>query len=163
MWTKATSEKGKFGSSKKTTPRLNYEWIGKTINKKIRSKNWKKNSSNQNEIAAYEQKFIFFVHMRRFNTKNSTPFSHSTLKLERKKFTPQNHSFSRSASCFGGPKSLLQFDFKNHENEWTDLEKKDSGPIQSYIHTTAIIPSILVPTQLMSSRARFLWMISNVN
>ena len=30
-----------------------------------------------------------------------TPFSHSTLKLERKKFTPQNHSIFRSISCFG--------------------------------------------------------------
>ena len=30
-----------------------------------------------------------------------TPFSHSTLKLARKKFTPQNHSLFRSISCFG--------------------------------------------------------------
>ena len=30
-----------------------------------------------------------------------TPFSHSTLKLEREKFTPQNHSLFRSISCFG--------------------------------------------------------------
>ena len=33
-----------------------------------------------------------------------TPFSRSTLKLERKKFTPQNHSLFRSISCFGVPK-----------------------------------------------------------
>ena len=30
-----------------------------------------------------------------------TPFSHSTLYLERKNFTPQNHSLFRSTSCFG--------------------------------------------------------------
>ena len=30
-----------------------------------------------------------------------TPFSHSSLKWERKKFTPQNHSLFRSISCFG--------------------------------------------------------------
>ena len=30
-----------------------------------------------------------------------TPFSHSTLKLERKKFTPQNRSLFPSISCFG--------------------------------------------------------------
>ena len=60
-----------------------------------------------------------------------TLFSHSALKLERKSFTPQNHSLFRSTSCFGRPKSLLQFDFTNHENVWTDLEKKkDSAPIQ---------------------------------
>ena len=30
-----------------------------------------------------------------------TPFSHSTLNLERKNFTPQIHSLFRSISCFG--------------------------------------------------------------
>ena len=30
-----------------------------------------------------------------------TPFSHSTLNLEQKNFTPQNHSLFRSTSCFG--------------------------------------------------------------
>ena len=30
-----------------------------------------------------------------------TPFSHTNLKLEQKKFTPQKHSLFRSISCFG--------------------------------------------------------------
>ena len=30
-----------------------------------------------------------------------TPYSHSTLKLDRKNLTPQNHSLFRSISCFG--------------------------------------------------------------
>ena len=30
-----------------------------------------------------------------------TPFSHSSLNLERKNFTPQNNSLFRSTSCFG--------------------------------------------------------------
>ena len=30
-----------------------------------------------------------------------TLFSHSTLNLERKNLTPQNHSLFRSTSCFG--------------------------------------------------------------
>ena len=30
-----------------------------------------------------------------------TPYSHSTLKLEQKNFTPQKHSLFRSTSCFG--------------------------------------------------------------
>ena len=55
-----------------------------------------KNSKNQSEIAACEQKPLprnrIFV---------QTPLSHSTLKLERKKFTPRNHSLFRSISCFG--------------------------------------------------------------
>ena len=33
-----------------------------------------------------------------------TPFSNSTSKLERKKFTPQNHSLLRSTSFFGETK-----------------------------------------------------------
>ena len=33
-----------------------------------------------------------------------TPLSHSTLKLERKNFTPQKHSLFRSISCFRGTK-----------------------------------------------------------
>ena len=34
---------------------MNYEWIRKTIYKKIQSKKSKKNSKNQSEIAAFEQ------------------------------------------------------------------------------------------------------------
>ena len=45
-----------------------------------------------------------------------TPFSQSTLNLERKKFTPQNHSLFRSTSCFGVTKITTQLDFKNQEN-----------------------------------------------
>ena len=42
MSTKTTNEKEKFGSNKKTGPRMNYEWIGETISKKIRLNKWKK-------------------------------------------------------------------------------------------------------------------------
>ena len=57
-----------------------------------------------------------------------TPFSHSTLNLERKKFTPQNHSLFAPFPVSAWPKSPLQFDFKNHENVWTDLKKKKTAP-----------------------------------
>ena len=56
----------------------------------------KGNSKNQSEIAAYEQKPL-----ARNRTFVQTPFSHSTLNLERKNFTPQNHSLFCSTSCFG--------------------------------------------------------------
>ena len=36
-----------------------------------------------------------------------TLFSHSTLKLKRKNFTPQNHSLFRSTSCFGVTKIII--------------------------------------------------------
>ena len=55
-----------------------------------------KNSKNQSEIAACEQKPL--ARKRIFV---QTPFSHSTLNLEQKYFTPQNHSIFRSTSCFG--------------------------------------------------------------
>ena len=56
----------------------------------------RKNSKNQSEIAACEQKPL-----ARKRTFVQTPFSHSTLKLEQKHFAPQNHSLYRSTSCFG--------------------------------------------------------------
>ena len=46
----------KIQFKQKTRPRMSCEWIGKTIWKKIRSKKLKKNSKNQSEIAACEQK-----------------------------------------------------------------------------------------------------------
>ena len=55
-----------------------------------------KNSKNQSEIAACEQKTL--ARKRIFV---QTPFSHSTLNLERKNFTLQNHSLFCSTSCFG--------------------------------------------------------------
>ena len=58
-----------------------------------------------------------------------TPFSHSNSKLEQKKFTPHNHSLLAPLPVSEWTKSLLQFDFKNHENVWTDLEKRQR-PIQ---------------------------------
>ena len=54
-------------------------------------------SKNLSEIAACEQK----KPLPRNRILVQTPFSHSTLKLERKKFKPQNHSLFRSISCFG--------------------------------------------------------------
>ena len=66
------------------------------LRKKFYRKN-RKNSKNQSEIAASEQrttseKANFFV---------QTPLSHSTLKIEQKTFTSENHSLFRSTSCFG--------------------------------------------------------------
>ena len=45
-----------------------------------------------------------------------TPFSHSTLNLERKNFTPQNHSLFRSTSYFGVTKITTPISLQNHEN-----------------------------------------------
>ena len=52
---KSTSEILKFNSNKKIRLRMSCEWIGKTILKKTDPKN-RKNSKNQSEIAACEQK-----------------------------------------------------------------------------------------------------------
>ena len=66
------------------------------LEKKSDPKNRKKNSKNKSEIAACEHKTT--TRKRIFV---QTPFSHSTLKLEQKNFTPQNHSLFRSTSGFG--------------------------------------------------------------
>ena len=60
----------------KTTPRMNYEWAGKTIEKKSDLKN-RKISKNQSEIAACEKKPL--ARKRIFFQKR---LSHSTSKLE---------------------------------------------------------------------------------
>ena len=57
----------------KTRPRMKYEWIEKKSDP-----NNRKNSKNQSEIAACEQKET----LARKQIFVQTPFSHSTLKLE---------------------------------------------------------------------------------
>ena len=81
-------------TKQKTTPRRDYEWIAKTIQKKIQYKKLKKKQI-QSEIAACEQKTT--IKKAHF----CSLYSHSTLKLEQKIFTQQNHSLFRSNSCFG--------------------------------------------------------------
>ena len=92
---KIISEKEKFGSYKK----LGLEWTMNGLENPFRKKSDPKNRKtvkikvklphvNKKPLA---RKLIFV----------QTPFSHSTLKLERKNFTPQNHSLFRSISCFG--------------------------------------------------------------
>ena len=80
--------------------------LGKPFRKKSDPKN-RKNSKNQSEIAACEQKTTTekpdFV---------QTPFSHSASNLERKKFTPQKHSLS------------LHFLFRRDQNHYSNLTSK---------------------------------------
>ena len=117
--TKTTSEKEKFGW-KKTRPRINHEKIGKTTSKKVRSNNWK-NSKNQSEIAACEQK----KPLARKQMFVQTPFSHSTWKLKQKHFTPQNHSCS--TFCFGVAKITTPIWL---QKTWKCVQKKDKAPKQ---------------------------------
>ena len=58
-----------------------------------------------------------------------TPFSHSTLNLEQKNFTPQNHSLFRSISCFGVNKITTPIRL---QKSWKceQILKKDSARIQ---------------------------------
>ena len=81
-----------------------------------------KNSKNQSEIAACEQKTT----SEKANFCSNTVFAHSTLNLERKKSRHKTTRFFAPLPVSAWPKSLLQFDFKNHENVWTDLEKINS-------------------------------------
>ena len=83
-------------TKQKTRPRMDYEWIGKTIQKKSDPKKKRKNSKIKVKLPHVNKK-----PRARKRIFVQTPFSHSTLNLERKKFTPQNHSLFRSTSCSG--------------------------------------------------------------
>ena len=83
-------------TKQKTRPRKDYEWI-------------RKNHLEKNPIPKIEKTVKIKLKWPHVNKKPlarkrifvQTPFSHTTLNLERKKFTPQNHSHFRSTSCFG--------------------------------------------------------------
>ena len=70
--------------------------LGKPYRKKFDPKNRKKNSKNQSEIAACEQKTT----SEKANFCSNTAFS-LYLTFRANIFTPQNHSLFRSTSCFG--------------------------------------------------------------
>ena len=77
-----------------------------------------KNSKNQSETAECKKKPL--ARNRIFVQKS---FSRPTLKLEQKKSHRKTTRFFAPIPVSAWPKSLLQFDFKNHENVWTDLKK----------------------------------------
>ena len=120
---KTTSENWKFNSNKKVGLDWAVNGLGKTFRKKSDPKN-RKNSKNQSEIAAFEQKtttekpnfssnaffsLYFRIGAKRFHAAKPLAFSlHFLFRRD------QNH--------------YSQFDFKNHENVWTDLKKRH--PIQ---------------------------------
>ena len=122
---KTTSEKWKFNSNKE----LGLEWAVKGLEKPFRKKsdpkNWK-NSKNQSEIAACEQKTT----TEKPNFCSNTIFS-LYFKIRAKKFTPQNHSLFRSISCFGVTKITTPIWL---QKSWKCVnrskKKKDSAPIQ---------------------------------
>ena len=82
-------------------------------------------TKNQSEMAACEQETT----SEQSNFCSNTVFSlywKLEIKISRRKTT----RFFAPLPASAWPKRLLQFDFKNHENVWTDLIKKDSAPIQ---------------------------------
>ena len=95
MWTKKLARNENLIQTKK----LGLEWavngLEKPVRKKPDPKNWK-NSKNQSEIAACEQKTT----TEKPNFCSNTVFS-LYFKIRAKKLTPQNHSLFRSISCFG--------------------------------------------------------------
>ena len=81
----------------------------------------KKNSKNQSEIAACEQKTT----SEKANFCSNPVFS-LYFKFRAKKFQAAKPLLFAPLPVSAWPKSQLQFDFKNHENVWTDLKKKHS-------------------------------------
>ena len=101
--------------------------LGKPFRKKSDPKN-RKNSENQSEIAACEQKTT----TQKPNFCSNTVFS-LYFKIIAKIFTAKkNHSLFAPFLVSAWQKSPLQFDFKNHENVWTDLKKNEAGHVLTY-------------------------------
>ena len=90
------------------------------LEQKSDPRNWTKNSKNQSEIAACQQKTTTENSNFCSNTVFSLYFKIRAKKNTRRKTTRFFAPFTVAA----WPKSLLQFDFKNYENVWTDLKKR---------------------------------------
>ena len=120
-----TSEKWKFGwNKKKLGLERTMNGLGKPSRKKIQYKKLKKPVKIKVKLPHVNKK-----PPERRRVFVQTPFSHSALKFERKISNRKTTRFFAPLPVSAWPKSLLQFDFKNHENVWTD-QKKDSAPIQ---------------------------------
>ena len=110
-------------TKQKTRPWTDYEWIGKTTLK--------------NPIQKTEKTVKIKVKLPHVNKKPlarkrifvQTPYSHSTLILEQIISRRKTPPFFAPLPVSAWPKSLLQFDFKNHENVWTDHKKNIAGRI----------------------------------
>ena len=74
---------------------MNYEWIGKTIEKHQIQK------IEKTRIIKLKSPHVNKKPLARKRISVQTAFSHSTSKIEQKNSTPQNHSLFRSISCFG--------------------------------------------------------------
>ena len=110
------------------TKKLGLEWavngLGKPFRKKSDLKN-RKNSKYQSEIAACEQKTT----TEKPNFCSNTVFSLYFKVRAKKIHAAKPLAFSLHFPVSAWPKSRLQFDFKNHENVWTDLKKNIAGRI----------------------------------
>ena len=83
-----------------------------------------KNSENQSEIAACEQKTT----SEKANFRSNTIRFSFYLKIRARKFyAAKPLVFFAPFPVSAWPKSPLQFHFKNHGNVWTDIEKKETA------------------------------------
>ena len=96
------------------------------------------NYLEKNPIQKIEKKTVKFKeklpHVNKKTTIEKANFCSNTVfslyfKFRTKKSRHKTTHFFAPLPVSAWPKSLLQFEFKNHENVWTDL-KKDSAPIQ---------------------------------
>ena len=78
-----------------------------------------KKSNNKNQKTA--KKFKVKKPLVRKQISVQTPFSHSTFKFEWKISHLKTIRFFAPLTDSAWLKSLLQFDFKNRQNVWTDL------------------------------------------
>ena len=127
MWTKKPLARNENLIQTKK-PRLEWavNWLKKPFRKKSDPKNRK--TENQSEIAACEQK----NHYRETEFLSNTIFA-LYFKIRAKKIhAAKPLAFSLHFLFRREQNHYSQFDFKNHENVWTDLKKNIAGQVLTY-------------------------------
>ena len=123
---KTTSEKTKFGSNKKLGLEWTMDGLGTPFRKKYPIQKSKKTVKIKVKLPHLNKK-----QLARKQIFVQTPFSHSTLELEQKKLHRKTTRLFAPFPVSAWQKSLLQFDFRNHENVWTDLKKQTAPDYNS--------------------------------
>ena len=124
---KTTSQKWKFGSNKK----LGLEWTMNRLGKPFR----KKNQSKKSKKAKNKEK-LPLVNKNHWRARKwifvQTLFSHLHFKIRANKFhAAKPLDFLLHFLFRRDQNHCSNFDFKNHENVWTDLKKKTAPQYNS--------------------------------
>ena len=110
----------------------NFHWLNRTLDLERTMNGLEKPFRKQIQSKKLKKQYNIKAKLPHENNKRparkrvyiQTQFLHSTLNLEQKISRRKITHFFVPLPVSAWPKSLLQFDFKNHETVWTDLKKR---------------------------------------